>query len=235
MHKIIAAACCLALVSPVRAMASTGALPSAEPIPPTQIHITATANYRVADTELHATLSAQASGADPAALATRVNQTVSWADTQVLSSVRGIQWHTGGYTTMRAGENAGQWRVRETIVVESTDPSALLPLLGTLQSRLHLEDLHYTAASKKLRNAKNQAGVIALHRFLTASKQDCATLGLSDAPHLGKINLQMGSSSIPVRSYPIMMAAVREVPGPVAANPGAIRGIVSVSGTAYCR
>ncbi|MBU2765684.1 hypothetical protein HAP94_05605 [Acidithiobacillus ferrivorans] len=235
MHKIIAASCCVALASPVCAMASATPLPEATHIPPTQIHFVTTANYRVADTELHATLSAQASGADPAVLASQVNQTVSWADTQVLSSVHGLQWHIGGYTTMRTGDKAVPWRVQETMVVESTDPSALLPLLGTLQSRLHLEGLNYTAAPKKLRNAKNHAGVTALHRFLAAAKQDCAALSFSGKPHLGGINLQLGSSPMPTRPYPIVMAAVREVPGPVVANPDVSRDVVTVTGTAYCR
>lgn len=235
MHKIIAAICCFGLGFPACAMASTNPLPGATPISPTQIHFTSTANYRVADTELHATLSAQASGADPAVLASQVNQTVSWADTQVLSSVHGLQWHTGGYTTMRTGDKTAPWRVQETIVVESTDPAALLPLLCTLQSRLHIEGINHTAALKAIRQAKNHAGVTALHRFLTAAKQDCAVLLFSGKPHLGGINLQAGSSPMPIRPYPMMMAAVREVPGPVVANPGVSRGVITVTGTAYCR
>ena len=234
MHKIIAAVCCLALVSPVCVLASTP-LPGATPIPPTQIRFTTTANYRVTDSELHATLLAQASGADPAELATRVNQMVSWADTQILSSVHDLHWHTGGYTTMRTGDKAALWRVQEAIVVESAAPAALLPLLGTLQSRLHLEGLNYTAAPKKLRRAENHADVIALHRFLAATKQDCVALGFSGKPHFGEINLQTGSSPMPARPYPMMMATVRGVPGPVVANPGVSRGVVTVSGTAYCR
>ncbi|MHB1321875.1 MAG: hypothetical protein ACYCY0_09980 [Acidithiobacillus ferrivorans] len=49
MRKIIAAVCCIALVSPVCALASTP-LHGATPIPPTQIHFTTMVNYRVADT-----------------------------------------------------------------------------------------------------------------------------------------------------------------------------------------
>lgn len=121
------------------------------------------------------------------------------------------------------------------MVVESADPSVLLPLLGTLQSRLHLDGLNYTAAPKAVRQAKNHAGVTALHRFLSEAKQDCAALGLPGTPHLGEINLQTGSSPMSVRPYPMMMAAAREVPGPVVANQGVTRGVITVTGTAYCR
>lgn len=63
------------------------------------------------------------------------------------------------------------------MVVESADPTALLPLLGNLQSRLHLESLNYTAAPKAVRQAKNHVGVTALYGFLVVAKQDCAALG----------------------------------------------------------
>ena len=242
MQPIIAALFCFALVFPGRAVAASvvNPLQGCNPVPPTHIRFTTTVHYQVAETDLHATLAAQASGADPATLATRVNQTVSWADTHVLSSVHGVRWFTGGYTTLRTGDKsalqaADPWRVQETIVVESGDPSALLPLLGTLQSRLQLQSLNYTAAPKALERAKSHAGVIALHRFMVAAKQDCSALGFTAAPHLGGIKLQAGPLPMPFHPYPMMMAAARMVPGPVTGNAGVSRGVLTVNGTAYCR
>lgn len=229
MQKIIAY--CFALIFPACAMAAS----VANPIPSTHIRFTTTVNYQVAETELHATLAAQASGAGPAALATRVNQTVSWADTHVLSSVQGVRWFTGGYTTLRTGNKSAPWRIQETMVVESSDPSVLLPLLGTLQSRLQLQSLNYTAAPKALERAKSHAGVIALHRFMAAAKQDCSALGFTAAPHLGGIKLQAGPLPMPFHPYPMMMAVARTVPGPVTGNAGVSRGVLTVNGTAYCR
>jgi predicted secreted protein len=231
MQKIIAAIYCFALFFPACAMAAS----VDNPILPTQIHLTASASYRVVDTELHATLAAQASGNNPAALASRMNQTVSWADTHVLSSVHGVRWFTGGYATIRTGDKSAPWRVQESIVVESTDPSALLPLLGTLQSRLQLQSLHYVAAQKDLGRAKNHAGIIALHRFMTAAKRDCSALGFSDVPHLGRINMQAKLLPMPFYPSPVMMATVREAPGPVTSNAGVTRGAITASGSAYCR
>ena len=218
----------------ILALPTCAAAHGANPIPRAQIRLTTTAGYRVPDTELRAILSAQSSGSDPAALAAQVNRTVAWADARI-SSVHGMQWHAGGYATVRTGNKTAPWRVQETLVAESADPSALLPLLGTLQARLHLDGLEYTASPRQIRTANGRAGVIALHRFLAAAKRDCAALGFPGAARPVKVDLQAGSPPIPVRPYPVMMAAMREAPGPVAANPGVTHGTVTASGIADCR
>ena len=218
-----------ALLVPAVSMAA-----DAIPIPPTRIHISTSAAYRVADSELRATLAAQADGMDPASLAAQVNQTVSWAVTKVLPSVPGLRWHTGSYTTARTGIKTAPWRIQELVVVQSADKAALLPLLGTLQSRLQLESLEFTPATKDLRKAENQASVTALQRFRVDAANDCGALGFSRTPRLGEIDVQAGPVPYPVRPFPVLMAA-GAMPGPVTANPGGFHGQVTANGTAYCR
>ena len=216
------------------------ALATDAPIPPTSIHLSASADYQVANSELTATLSAQAEGKDPASLAARVNQTMAWA-AKILPAIPGLHWHTSGYATTRTGAKATPWRIQESLVVRSAGPQALLPLLGTLQSRMQLESLTFTPSRASLRKAQSRADVKALQRFLKDAIRDCAALGLhpakgfSKSPHIGGINIQEGPIPYPVRPFPVMMADVRAMPGPVAARPGEIHGQVTAVGTAYCQ
>ncbi|MBU2788894.1 hypothetical protein HFQ13_11900, partial [Acidithiobacillus sp. VAN18-1] len=150
---------CLTVGFPVIATAADGS------IPPTRIRFAVSAGYRVPDSALRATLSAQAEGTDPASLAAQVNRTMSWAVTRVIPTVPGLHWHTDTYMTVRTGVKTAPWRVQESMVVRSNDPSTLLPILGTLQSRLQLEGIDFTPAPGELRKAQNHASAIALQRF----------------------------------------------------------------------
>ncbi|MBU2724791.1 SIMPL domain-containing protein [Acidithiobacillus ferridurans] len=203
------------------------------PYPPTSIHLSASADYRVADSELTATLSAQDEGPDPASLAARVNQTMAWA-AKILPEVQGLHWHTSGYATTRTGVKTAPWRVQESLVVRSADPQALLPLLGTLQSRMQLEGIDFTPAPGELRKVQNHASTIALQRFRSDAIRYCKAMGFTKPPLLGEINIQTGQPPVSVRPFPVMMAA-RALPGPVTARPGEFRGRVTADGTAYCQ
>lgn len=217
-----------ALLVPAISMAAGGT------IPPTQIHLSASADYQIADSALRATLSAQAEGTDPASLAAHVNQTISWAVSRILPGVPGLQWYTAGYATIRTGLKTAPWRVQESIVIRSNDPSALLPLLGTLQSRLQLEGIDFVPAPEDLRKAGNRASVMALQRFRADAAKDCNALGFSKTPRLGEIEIQTGPVPYAVKPFPAMMAATA-MPGPVTANPGSFHGRAIAEGTAYCK
>ncbi|MCL5956626.1 MAG: SIMPL domain-containing protein [Gammaproteobacteria bacterium] len=223
-----------ALLAPGISMAADSPTPSRHGPGQTRIHLSASADYRVPDTELHVTLSAEAQGTDPASLAAQVNQKISWATTRVLPTVHGPRWHTGGYTTLHTGIKTAPWRVQESIAIQNSDPSSLLPLLGTLQSRLQLESLDFTPAPEDLRKAENRASVTALQRFRTDAARDCKALGFVKTPRLGEIDVQKGPHPYPVRPFPVLMAA-RAMPGPVPANPGSSHGSVTANGTVSCR
>lgn len=195
-------------------------------IPGVNFHVVT--HYRVPRTVVHANLEAQATGISSAAIAAQVNATMAWAATK-LHTVPGIHWHSTGYQTYRTGPKGKDWTVRETIKVRGK-PSVLLPLLGTLQSRLHLVGLSYAPAAKVQKQAMQQAVLRGLHRYRKLATQDCKALGFSQA-HSGRLFIDTPTTVLP---HPLIMMAARAVPGPVVGHGGEDVGRVVVGGNAYC-
>jgi len=197
--------------------------------PSVNFHVTT--RFSVPKTELHARLEAQASGKNPASLAETVNSTVSWAQKR-LSSVPGIGWHSAGYSTERTGQKDANWQVSETLEVQGRNPAALLPLLGTLQSRLNLVDLYYTASAKDTDTVIRKAELRGLRRYRKEALQNCQTLGY-ERLHLGQTFIDVNTT--PWRPVPVMTMAEKTVPRPVIGQAGSRNGQVVVGGNAYCQ
>ena len=197
----------------------------------TSVNFHVTTHYRVPRTVLHADLQAEASGKNPAELAAVVNQDVAWAKAR-LQSVPGITWRSAGYQTQATGQTGAPWLVREDLAVQSPNPAALLPLLGTLQSRLHLVGMQYAARSAAVLKALRTAELRGLRRYRKQAQQNCAALGYHGArPGQVFINTNVVPLAQPM---PVMALAARAVPGPVVGQGGTERGRVVVGGNAYC-
>ncbi|EGQ63415.1 hypothetical protein GGI1_19234 [Acidithiobacillus sp. GGI-221] len=164
-------------------------------------------------------------------LASMVNQDVAWAKAR-LQSVPGITWRSAGYQTQATGQAGAPWLVREDLAVQSPNPSALLPLLGTLQSRLHLVGLHYAARPAAAHKALRGAELRGLRRYRKEAQQNCDVLGFKGV-RLGQIFIN--TNIVPLaRPVPMMAMAARVVPGPVVGRGGTESGRVVVGGNAYC-
>lgn len=201
------------------------------PPPATSVNFHVVTHYRVPRTVLHAYLQAEASGKNPAKLASMVNQDVAWAKAR-LQSVPGITWRSAGYQTQATGQAGAPWLVREDLAVQSPDPAALLPLLGTLQSRLHLVGLHYAARPAAAHKALRTAELRGLRRYQKEAQQNCAVLGYKGV-RLGQIFIN--TNVVPLaRPVPMMAMAARVVPGPVVGRGGTESDRVVVGGNAYC-
>ncbi|MCK9188690.1 SIMPL domain-containing protein [Acidithiobacillus sp.] len=198
----------------------------------TSVHFQVVTHYRVPRTILHADLQAEASGRSPAKLAAMVNQDVSWAKAR-LQSVPGITWRSAGYQTQATGQAGAPWLVREDLAVQSPNPAALLPLLGTLQSRLHLVGMQYAARSVAVHKALRTAELRGLRRYREQARQNCTALGYHGAlPGQVFINTNV----VPLaRPMPAMALAAKVVPGPVVGQGGTERGRVVVEGNAFCK
>ena len=198
---------------------------------PASVNFHVVTHYRVPRTVLHADLQAEASGKNPAKLAAVVNQDVAWAKAR-LQSVPGITWRSAGYQTQATGQAGAPWLVREDLAVQSPNPSALLPLLGTLQSRLHLVGLHYAARPAAAHKALRGAELRGLRRYRKEAQQNCDVLGFKGV-RLGQIFIN--TNIVPLaRPVPMMAMAARVVPGPVVGRGGTESGRVVVGGNAYC-
>ena len=198
---------------------------------PASVNFHVVTHYRVPRTVLHADLQAEASGKNPAKLAAVVNQDVAWAKAR-LQSVPGITWRSAGYQTQATGQTSASWLVREDLAVQSSDPAALLPLLGTLQSRLRLVGMHDAARPAAVHKALRAAELRGLRRYRKEAQQNCAALGYQGA-RLGPVFIN--TNVVPLaRPMPVMALAARVVPGPVVGRGGTEKGRVVVGGNAYC-
>ena len=206
-------------------MATAQGSPSESP----SVNFHVVTHYRVPRTVLHAEIQAIATGRNPAKLANVVNQNVSWAKSQ-LQSVPGITWRSAGYSTERSGPKDGRWQVSEGLDLHSANPSALLPLLGTLQSRLHLLGMNYEVGSAAGHRAQRVAELRGLRIYRKEAQQNCSALGYKGI-RLGQVYIN--TNIVPMPRPPVMMA-VRTVPSPVEGQGGAERGRVVVGGNAYC-
>ena len=198
---------------------------------PASVNFHVATHYRVPRTVLHADLQAEASGKNPAKLAAVVNQDVAWAKAR-LQSVPGITWRSAGYQTQATGPTGAGWMVRENLDVQSPDPAALLPLLGTLQSRLRLVGMQYAARPAAVHKALRAAELRGLRRYRKEAQQNCAVLG-DKGVRLGQVFIN--TNVVPLaRPMPVMAMAARVVPGPTVGRGGTERGRVVVGGNAYC-
>ncbi len=198
---------------------------------PASVNFHVTTHYRVPKTVLHAGLQAEASGKNQAKLAAVVNQDVAWAKAR-LQSVPGITWRSAGYQTQATGQTGAPWLVREDLAVQSPDPAALLPLMGTLQSRLRLVEMHYAARSAAAHKALRAAELRGLRRYRKEAQRNCAALGYHGA-RLGQVFINTNLVLL-TRPMPVMAMAARAVPGPVVGRGGTESGRVVVGGNAYC-
>ena len=198
---------------------------------PASVNFHVVTHYRVPRTVLYADLQAEASGKSPAKLSAVVNQDVAWAKAR-LQSVPGITWRSAGYQTQATGQTGAPWLVREDLAVQSPDPAALLPLMGTLQSRLRLVEMHYAARSAAAHKALRAAELRGLRRYRKEAQRNCAALGYHGA-RLGQVFINTNLVLL-TRPMPVMAMAARAVPGPVVGRGGTESGRVVVGGNAYC-
>jgi len=152
----------------------------------------------------------------------------------VLHSAPHAHVQTLGYRSV-GKDHSVTWHISQIERLTDADPQALLPVQGTLQSRLQLTGLAFApepAALKQARDAAVKKALVALKRKGAAY---CSALGGPNT-HWGAVSIQADAQPIPQfpRPYPILMAE-RMVPGPVVASGGQQTQRVRVSGTVYCR
>lgn len=101
------------------------------------IDLSAEASLPAANDLVRATLYSEASGANPAELARRVNGEIAEA-LKLARGKPGIKVQSGAqatYPVYGQGQKIDGWRMRSEIVLESKDPAAVSALIGQLQAR----------------------------------------------------------------------------------------------------
>ncbi len=136
-----------------------------------RISLSASATGRTDNDTMIATLYAQEEGPEAALLADRVNQRIRWGVDQVRQydkiKVQTLAYNT--YPIYRKDQISG-WRVRQSFRIESQNMALVSKLLGTLQSKLALENIHFSVSPAQRNAAQNELIRQALAAFETRAK-----------------------------------------------------------------
>ena len=124
------------------------------------------ASREVANDRVRATVGVTEEGSEPAELAERVNQTMTWA-LGVAQAAVGVRAESGAYQTSPVydrGQIRG-WRVSQDLVLHSGDVPAVVELIGTLQGRLLLRGLDFRVSDERRRAVEGELIQEALAAF----------------------------------------------------------------------
>jgi predicted secreted protein len=195
--------------------------PSAEPASPvatpTVLHLTQSAERRIARDVLHVELKAEKSAADPQTVQAAINQSMAKALAEA-RRVPGIEIETGAYSVYRAVPQKGppEWTGSQSLLLLGTDAGALLKLAGNLQSDgLVMANLAYEASAKAVRGAEDDLTAEALSALERRAAAVAQQLRLSV---LGFRDLTIGNSQSGGSPVPRLSAMGAAMPPPVAAS-----------------
>ena len=140
----------------------------AEPLEPvadsTVLHLTQSAERRLARDLLHVDMRVEKTGADPQTVEAAINQSMAKALARA-RQVQGIEIETGSYAVGREvpQKNSPEWTGSQSLSLTGTDADALLKLAGALQSDgLVMSNLAYDASPKAIRGAEDDLTAEAL-------------------------------------------------------------------------
>ena len=114
-----------------------------------RIQLTASAQQKVKNDIIIATLYAEEEGKHAAQLADVINKKIRWA-LESVEQHKDIKVQTSTYTTNPVYHKSRiqRWRVRQSIQLESKNMTKMSELLGTLQARLALQNIQFAVSSE---------------------------------------------------------------------------------------
>lgn len=152
---------------------------------------------------------------DPAEVASRINEAVSWG-VGLAKATQGVRVRTGGYTTRPLSDAKGaqleRWRGTQTLVLESADAAVLSELIGRLQARLQVQSIAFSVSPERQREVQEELVDEVLAAFRARAERVRAKLG---AKGYAIVAIQVDSSGtsppVPMRGA-VMMAEARVAP-----------------------
>lgn len=145
------------------------------------VDLSAEASRPAANDQIHAVLSAEASGVALGDLARQVNALIAEA-VKVSRSYPAIKVQSGNTSTYPAYSKSGKiesWRMRSELSLESGDTAAMSELLGKLQTSLGVSRLVVQPSPETRKKAENEAMLDALTAFKARAKVVADALGKS--------------------------------------------------------
>jgi predicted secreted protein len=193
------------------------------------IHLNAEARREVPNDLMQVTLSIQHQAPAANRAADMVNKDMAWA-LKLLNNKKTIRHQTSNYSThpVYQKERINAWSARQNLQLSSEDFDKLSDVVGLLQERLTVNQMHFSAKpstrdkvhntliSEALTAYKNKAKII--QKSMQASAYDIVELNISP-------NHQQ-----PVHRERMMMSRAQASPAPVAVQSGNSNIVVSFRG-----
>jgi len=162
---------------------------------------------------------------DPAEVAERVNTDLGWG-TELAKATAGVRVRTGGYTTRPITDKRSamtRWRGSQTLVLEAADAKLLSGLIGKLQGRLQLQNLHFSVSPERRRAVEDELVDEVLAAFRERAKRVQTKLGANGYEIVSiRVDAAGGPPPMPHRGA-IMMADAAVAPPSLEAGTSTLR------------
>lgn len=152
---------------------------------------------------------------DPAEVARRVNEALSWG-TGLAKATQGVRVRTGGYSTIPISDSKlgglQRWRGSQTLVLEGADARVLSELVGKLQERLQLQGISFSVSPERQREVQDELIDEALAAFRARAERIQAKLGARSYAIVSiQVDASGGPPPVPLRGA-VMMAEAKMAP-----------------------
>lgn len=219
---------------PLTALLAIASPAGGQPAPErTSLSVTAEAATEVAETVLFATLAATVEGPRADAAQSTVNETMTRA-LAISRAVAGVAVTTGGYSVYPWSQDDGtarRYRAEQSLELRSSDPTALLDLVGRLQSSdLEVRNLAYTAPPETIETARLDLTERAFAQLRGGAERAAAAMSMRVA-RWKELRVEPSGSFMPPSPMRAMRAEAADAAPPVAAA-GTQRVTLMVAGTA---
>lgn len=175
----------------------------------TTVDLSASASRPALNDQVQASVFAEASGANAADLAQKVNGVVA-EGLRLAKNYKEVKTRSGGTSTYPVYGKNGRiesWHMRSSLDLEARDPAVLGELLGKLQATMGVSGVQFLPAPETQKKAEDEAMVEAVAAFRARAKLLGETLG--KPWRIKHLSFDSSSSRPPVmpRMKAAMMAA----------------------------
>jgi len=204
-----------------------------DPPPMRRVDFTVQTSREVANDWVRAVVGVTDEDGDAAALADRVNRSLTWALERARAKP-GISAKSGGYSTFpvhdpRKGERRF-WRASQDLLLEGADPRAMSELLGELQSRVQLRSIDFLVSPAQRRKVEDELIDEALAAFLARAERVRQRLG-GRGYQIVQISIGASGGPPPMPMLRATMAMESAGAAPPALEAGTSELVSSVSGS----
>ncbi len=185
-----------------------------------RIHLTANAQQKVENDLVIATLFAQVEGGSASKSARLVNTSIQWG-LKLSKKYPSIQIQSGNYTTYPIYKNSkvSGWRVRQTLRLETREMADLSELLGQLQEKLSLQEMHFSISPELKQKTDDKLINDALAAFQRRAQQVSTQLQGRDYNIVNIDIITAGNyAPAPYRSMELATTNLRQSAAPVIAS-----------------